>query len=134
MRPGSPQFSVGDFIWQEIKKVSENPQKICNYSRYIMYMIKKTTGINFPSDVSHKPLRPPVSKTPRIPSPPAAADFLVGMCKSQRDIEVEQKRQWRASKKERDSTKMMHNSMNLQPPHSPISPTPPEVEVPSVEA
>jgi len=56
------------------------------------------------------------------------------MCKSQRDIEVEQQRQWRASKKERDSIKMMHNAMNLQPPLSPISPSPPEVEIPSVEA
>ena len=28
----------------------------------------------------------------------------------------------------------MHNAMNLQPPHSPISPSPPEVEIPSVEA
>ena len=56
------------------------------------------------------------------------------MCKSQRDIEVEQQRQWRASKKERDSIKMMHNAMNLQPPHSPISPSPPEVENPSVDA
>jgi len=54
------------------------------------------------------------------------------MCKSQRDIEVEQQRQWRASKKERDSIKMMHNAMNLQPPRSPISPTPPEAEIPSV--
>ncbi|RLN03651.1 hypothetical protein C2845_PM13G17720 [Panicum miliaceum] len=189
MRPGLPQFSVGDFIWQEIKNLSENPQKICSYSPYIMYMIKKTTEIKFPSDVSHKPLRPPVTKTPRIPSPPAAADeeeeirqeeqqqrdtqqeagltgspnrfdqlrpgqqshshrqhekpsspikkiisFLVGMRKSQRDIEVDQKRQWRARKKERDSIEMMHNSTNLQPPRSPISPTPPEVELPSVEA
>jgi hypothetical protein len=56
------------------------------------------------------------------------------MCKSQRDIEVEQQRQWRASKKERDSIKMMHNAMNLQPPRSPISPSPLEVEIPSVDA
>jgi len=28
----------------------------------------------------------------------------------------------------------MHNAMNLQPPHSPISPSPPEVEIPLVEA
>ena len=27
----------------------------------------------------------------------------------------------------------MHNAMNLQPPRSPISPSPPEVEIPSVE-
>ena len=56
------------------------------------------------------------------------------MCKSQRDIEVEQQRQWKANKKERDSIKMMHNAMNLQPPRSPISPSPPEVEIPLVEA
>ena len=71
MRPGAPQFSVGDFIWQEIKNLSENPQKICSYSPYIMYMIKKVTGTRFPGDVSHRPLRPPVSKNPRMPSPEA---------------------------------------------------------------
>ena len=41
--------------------------------------------------------------------------------------------QWRASKKERDSVKLIHNAMNLQPPRSPISSSPPEVEIPSVE-
>ena len=55
------------------------------------------------------------------------------MCKSQRDIEVEQQRQWRASKKERDSIKRMHSAMNIQPPRSPISPSPPETVIPSVE-
>jgi len=35
--------------------------------------------------------------------------------------------------KERDSVKMMHNAMNLQPLRSPISPSLPEVEIPSVE-
>ena len=29
---------------------------------------------------------------------------------------------------------MMHNAMNLHPPRSPISPSPPEVEIPSVRA
>ncbi|RLN09265.1 hypothetical protein C2845_PM11G18380 [Panicum miliaceum] len=175
MRPGSPQFSVVDFIWQEIKNFSENPQKICSYSPYIMYMIKKTIGTNFPGDVSHKPFEAPSAaqeeeeirqeqpdtqhgagltgspdRSDRFrsgqhshshrqhekPSSPIKKiiNFLVGMCKSQRDIEVEQKRQWRASKKERNSIKMMHNPMHLQPPRSQISPTPPEVEVPSVEA
>jgi len=71
MRPRAPQFSVGDFIWQEIKNLYKNPQKICSYSPYIMYMIKKVTGTRFPSDVRHKPLRPPVSKNPRMPSPEA---------------------------------------------------------------
>jgi hypothetical protein len=55
------------------------------------------------------------------------------MCKSQRDIELEQQRQWRASKKERDSIKRMHSVMNIQPSCSPISASPPETEIPSVE-
>jgi len=62
---------VGDFIWQEIKNLSKNPQKICSYSPYIMYMIKKVTVTRFPNDVKHKLLRPPVSKNPRMPSPEA---------------------------------------------------------------
>ena len=36
-----------------------------------MYMIKKVTGTRFPNDVKHKPLRPPVSKNPIMPSPEA---------------------------------------------------------------
>ena len=71
MRPGAPQFSMGDFIWQEIKNLLEDPQKICSYKSYIMFMIRRITGIRFPNDVSHKPLRPPMSKTLRLPSPPA---------------------------------------------------------------
>jgi len=59
---------VGDFIWQEIKNLSENDQKICSYSPFIMYIIKKVTGTKFPSDMRHKPLRPPVSKNLWLPS------------------------------------------------------------------
>ena len=76
MRPRAPQFSVGDFIWQEIKNLSENPQKICSYSPYIMYMIWKVTGTKFPSDVKHKPLKPPVNRAPRLLSPPAAEEEM----------------------------------------------------------
>ena len=32
-------------------------------------MTRKVTGTRFLNDVKHKPLRPPVSKNPRIPSP-----------------------------------------------------------------
>lgn len=71
MRPGAPQFSVGDFIWHEIKYVSETPQKTCSYSPILMLLLKKVTGIKYPADVKHKPLRPSVSKNPRVPSPPA---------------------------------------------------------------
>jgi hypothetical protein len=41
LTPGAPEFSVGDFIWQEIKHLSEDPKNICSYSPYIMYMIEK---------------------------------------------------------------------------------------------
>jgi hypothetical protein len=70
MRPGAPPFSVGDFIWQEIKSVSENPQKICSFSPFIMLMIKKVSNIRFPTDTEHKPLKPKVSVPLRVPSPP----------------------------------------------------------------
>ena len=60
-------------------------------------------------------------------------NLLAGICKSQRDIEVEQQRQWRAGKKERDSLKIVHNAVGGQPPRSPISPSPPEVEIESID-
>lgn len=76
MRPGAPQFSVGDFIWQEIKSVSETPQKICSFSPYIMYMIRKVTNIRFPTDTEHKPLKPKASFVLRVPSPPAETEIV----------------------------------------------------------
>jgi hypothetical protein len=51
------------------------------------------------------------------------------MCKSQYDIEVEQQRMRIERKKERDTMKHLHNHFGFQPPRSPISPTPPEVEI-----
>jgi hypothetical protein len=53
------------------------------------------------------------------------------MCKSQYDIDVEQQRTRIEKKKERDTMKHPHNHFGFQLPHSPISPTPPEVEIPS---
>ena len=55
------------------------------------------------------------------------------MCKSQYDIEVEQQKQRRERKKEKDTLKMLHSHFDLQPPRSPISPTPPEVQMPTFE-
>jgi hypothetical protein len=48
LRPGAPEFSIGDFIWQEIKHLSEDPKTICSYSPYIMYMIEKVAKTEFP--------------------------------------------------------------------------------------
>jgi hypothetical protein len=69
LRSGAPEFSVGDFIWQEIKHLFEDPKKICSYSPYIMYMIEKVTKMEFPKNVTHKPLKLNPSKNPRLPSP-----------------------------------------------------------------
>jgi hypothetical protein len=69
LRPGAPEFSVGDFIWQEIKHLSEDPKKICSYSPYIMYMIEKVAKMEFPKNVTHKPLKLNPSKNPRLSSP-----------------------------------------------------------------
>jgi hypothetical protein len=57
-------------------------------------------------------------------------NLIFGMCKSQYDIEVEQQWMRIERKKERDTMKHLHNHFGFQPPHSPISPTPPEVEIP----
>jgi hypothetical protein len=57
--------------------------------------------------------------------------MLFGMCKSQYDIEVEQQRTQIERKKDRDLMKQLHAHFGFQPPRSPISPTPPEVEIPS---
>jgi hypothetical protein len=69
LRTGAPEFSVGDFIWQEIKHLSKDPKKICSYSPYIMYMIEKVAKTKFPKNVTHKPLKLNPSKNPRLPSP-----------------------------------------------------------------
>jgi hypothetical protein len=59
--------------------------------------------------------------------------MLFGMCKSQYDIEVEQQRTRIERKKGRDTMKQLHAHFGFQPPRSPISPTPPEVEIPSFD-
>jgi hypothetical protein len=34
------EFSIFDFIWEEINAISENPLKSCGYAPYLMYMIE----------------------------------------------------------------------------------------------
>jgi hypothetical protein len=34
------EFSIFDFIWEEIKTISKNPLKSCSYAPYIMHMIE----------------------------------------------------------------------------------------------
>jgi hypothetical protein len=55
------------------------------------------------------------------------------MCKTQRDIEVAQQEDRKKYKKMRDTMKALHTQASSQPPRSPISPYPPEVEIPFVD-
>jgi hypothetical protein len=76
------EFSVFDFIWEEIKTISENPLKSCEYASYIMHMIERVIARTFFCEKEHHPLRikndlrAPVENrraaTPRS-SPPRAA-------------------------------------------------------------
>jgi hypothetical protein len=55
--------------------------------------------------------------------------IFLGMCKTQRDIEVAQQEERKKNKKTRDTMKALHTQAGCQPPRSPISPSPPEVKI-----
>jgi hypothetical protein len=50
-------FSMFDFIWEDIKAISEIPHKSCGYDDYIMHMIERVTCRTFGHDKEHNPLR-----------------------------------------------------------------------------
>jgi hypothetical protein len=35
------EFSIFDFVWEEIKAISKNPLKSCGYAPYLMHMIER---------------------------------------------------------------------------------------------
>jgi hypothetical protein len=81
MRDGAPPFSVMDFVWEEIKGTSMNPQKTCGFAPYIMFMIEDVTNRTFQKDGFHMRIRPTPSKKPIVPpaqvfSPPRADPTL----------------------------------------------------------
>jgi hypothetical protein len=55
-RPHGFDFSVFDFIWEEIKAISESPLKSCGYAPYIMHMIERVMDRTFGYDKEHHPL------------------------------------------------------------------------------
>jgi hypothetical protein len=110
------EFSISDFIWEEIKAISENPLKSCGNAPYLMHMIERVTARTFYCEKEHLPLRikndlkasvedrraaagQPVSSPPRAarrsgqqgnkpPSPiQKIFSFLIGVCKSQHTSE-----------------------------------------------
>jgi hypothetical protein len=68
---------VIDYIWEEIKGISLNPQKNCDFAPYLMFIIEDVTNRSFPKNGFHMPLRTTPTKKPLIPlaqasSPPRA--------------------------------------------------------------
>jgi hypothetical protein len=142
------EFSVFDFIWGEIKAISENPLKSCVYSPYLMHIIERVTTQTFLYKKEHHPLRikndlrAPVENlraaTPHS-SPPRAArgrgqprdklpshirkkfSLLFGMCKSQHAADVKAHYERCERKKITKSMKEIRAHLNLQPPSSPIA-------------
>jgi hypothetical protein len=77
MRDGAPPLSVMDFVWEEIKCISMNPQKTCGFAPYLIFIIEDVTGKSFPKEGKHMPFSPNPTKKPLIPlaqvsSPPRA--------------------------------------------------------------
>jgi hypothetical protein len=69
MRPPGLSFSLSDFIWEEIKTISESPQRLCGYASYIMHITEKVSNRKFLKDTNHETFKVPVPKRLRIPSP-----------------------------------------------------------------
>ena len=67
-KPLGDKFCVGDFLWEEIKNISESPQRLCGYAPYIMLIIEKVTKMQFLKDARHEPLRIKVPNKIRAPS------------------------------------------------------------------
>jgi hypothetical protein len=59
MAPNANGFEllVFDFIWEEIKAISENPLKSCGYAPYLMHMIERVTTQTFFYKKEHHPLQ-----------------------------------------------------------------------------
>jgi hypothetical protein len=47
MAPNGLMFSVFDFIWEEIKDISDTPLNSCGYAPFIMHMIERVTTCTF---------------------------------------------------------------------------------------
>jgi hypothetical protein len=51
------EFSIFNFIWEEIKVVLENSLQSCGYALYLMYMIDRVTARTFFCKKEHHHLR-----------------------------------------------------------------------------
>lgn len=58
LSPGQPDFSVFDFIWEEIIVNSVSSNMGCKYAPWIFYMICKVTGVRIKYDKEHTVYKP----------------------------------------------------------------------------
>ena len=56
--PNQPEFSVFDFLWEEIIVSSVSPKRGCHYGPYIFYMITKVTKLDIMTNKCHPVYRP----------------------------------------------------------------------------
>jgi hypothetical protein len=143
------EFSVFDFIREEIKAISKNHLKSCGYAPYIMHMIERVTGHTFDYDKEHHPLRikndlmAPMedrrAAAPRGSSPPSVArgrrqqsdkppspirkifNLLFGIYMSQHATDVKAQHERHARRKHTKSVKEIRTHLILQSPRSPIA-------------
>jgi hypothetical protein len=142
------EFFIFDFIWEEIKAISENPLKSYGYAPYLMHIIERVIAHIFFCEKEHHPLRikndlrasvedtraaAPYSSPPRAargrgqqrdkPLSPIQKIFslLFGICKSQHAADVKAQHERCERKKIIKSVKEIRAHMNLQPPSSPIA-------------
>jgi hypothetical protein len=142
------EFSVFDFIWEEIKTILENPLKSYGYALYLMHIIERVAAHTFFCEKKHhslrikNDLRAPVKDrravAPRS-SPPRAArgrgqqgdkptspiqkifSLLCRMCKSEHAADVKVQHERCERKKITKSVKEIHTHLDLQPLSSPIA-------------
>jgi hypothetical protein len=142
------EFSIFDFICEEIKAIMENPLKSCGYAPYLMHMIERVTAQTFFCEKEHHPLwikndlRAPVEESRAVAlhsSPPRAArgrgqprdkptspirknfSLLFRMCKFQHAADIRAQHERRERRKITKSVKEIRTHLNLQPPCSPIA-------------
>jgi hypothetical protein len=130
------EFSIFNFIWEEIKAISENPLMSYRYAPYLIHMIERLTAQTFFCEKEHHPLwikndlralveesRPaaPHSSPPRTtrgrgqprdkPLSPIQKNFslLFGLCKSQHAADVRAQHEARKKENHQISERNMHS-------------------------
>jgi hypothetical protein len=66
MDPNQNEFSIFDFIWEEIIICSVSPKKCCHYAQYIFTMIKEVTGVEILTDKGHQVYKPKKCQLERL--------------------------------------------------------------------